>query len=62
MAAEVADRLVAAIAAQDSAALAACFARDAEFRALIPPGLRERTGADEAAALIAAWLSGGGGI
>src|SRR5262249_51572177 len=32
-----------------------CFAPDAELRALIPPGLRERSGAVEAAALIAQW-------
>jgi hypothetical protein len=50
------DRLVAGIAAQDEAAIADCFAREARFRALIPPGLRERTGAVEAGALIAAWF------
>jgi ketosteroid isomerase-like protein len=49
-------RLVQAIAAQDQAAIAECFCRDATFRALIPSGLRERAGADEAAALIAAWF------
>jgi hypothetical protein len=49
-------RLVAGIAAQDEAAIAACFADEARFRALIPPGLRERTGAAEVAALIAAWF------
>ena len=50
------ERLVAGIAGQDEAAIAACFAHDAQFRALIPPGLRERTGALETAALIAAWF------
>ena len=31
------ERLVAGIAGQDEAAIAACFAHDAQFRALIPP-------------------------
>jgi hypothetical protein len=53
----VGTRLVDAIAAQDEAAIAACFADDADFRALIPKGLRERTGAREAASLIAAWFA-----
>src|SRR6476659_8759301 len=52
----LAERLVAGIAKRDEAAIAACFAADAEFRALIPSGLRERKGAAEAAALIAAWF------
>jgi hypothetical protein len=47
---------VAGIAARDEDVIAACFAADAEFRALIPPGVRERKGAAEAAALIAAWF------
>jgi hypothetical protein len=51
----LAEQLVAAIAAQDEAAIAACFAEDAEFRALTPPGLRERSGAADTAALIARW-------
>ena len=46
-----------AVAAQDTSAIAACFARGVEFRALIPPGLRERTGAEDAAALVAGWFS-----
>lgn len=50
------ERLVAAIAGQDEAAIAACFADDAQFRALIPPGLQERTGALETAALVVAWF------
>jgi ketosteroid isomerase-like protein len=50
-------RLVEAIAEQDVAAIAACFAADTHFRALIPPGFRERTGAGETAALIAAWFA-----
>ena len=52
----LAQRLVAGIAAQDEAAIAACFATDAAFRALIPPGLRERTGAAPTASLIASWF------
>jgi len=53
---DVAERLVAGIAAQDEAAIASCFAPDAEFRALTPNGFRERSGAAEAGALIAAWF------
>ena len=49
-------RLVEGVAAQDPAAIAACFTAGAELRALTPRGLRERTGGDEAAALIAAWF------
>jgi hypothetical protein len=52
----LAQRLVAGIAAQDEAAIAACFAADAAFRALIPPGLRERSGAAPTASLIASWF------
>jgi ketosteroid isomerase-like protein len=49
-------RLVRAIAEQDEAALRECFAPDAEFRALTPRGLRERSGAVEAASLISQWF------
>ena len=56
MAAPLGSRLVDAIAAQDEAAIAACFAPDAEFRGLTPPGLRERSGAVEAASLIGGWF------
>jgi hypothetical protein len=49
--------LVEAIAARDERAIAACFAPEIDFRALIPPGLRERTGAAEAAALVAGWFA-----
>src|SRR5919201_4356303 len=56
MARTVGARLAEAIAAQDALAIAECFAPDAKFRALTPPGLREREGADEAAALIARWF------
>ena len=50
------ERLVAGIAAHDEDAIAACFAADAVFRALIPSGMRERTGAAPTASLIAAWF------
>ena len=50
-------RLVEAIAAQDTAAISTCFADDARFRALISPGLRERTGGVDVAALIAGWFA-----
>ena len=50
-------RFVAAIAARNVSELAACFTADVEFRALIPPGLRERTGAEDAAALVAGWFA-----
>jgi hypothetical protein len=50
-------RLVQAIAAQDASSIAACFTHDAHFRALTPPGVRERDGAEDAGALIAAWFA-----
>jgi ketosteroid isomerase-like protein len=49
-------RFVRAVAARDEAALAACFVADAEFRALTPPGLRERKGAVATAALYSRWF------
>jgi ketosteroid isomerase-like protein len=56
VASAVSEQLVAAIASQDTAAIAACLTADAHLRALIPSGLTGRTGASEAAALIAAWF------
>jgi hypothetical protein len=53
----LASRLIDAIAARDEPAIAACFADGAEFRALIPSGLRERSGATEAASLIVGWFA-----
>lgn len=53
----VGEQLVRAIARQDPSAIADCFTPEAQFRALIPPGLREREEANETAALIAAWFS-----
>jgi hypothetical protein len=49
--------LSAAIAAQDVAAIARCFADDVEFRGLTPNGLRERSGVEETASLVAAWFA-----
>ena len=57
MAPSIGTRFVEAVAAQDTLAIAACFTRGVEFRALIPPGLRERTGAEEAASLVAGWFA-----
>jgi hypothetical protein len=48
---------VEAVSGRDASAIAACFAPGVEFRALIPPGLRERAGAEEAAALVAGWFA-----
>ena len=54
---DIGTRFVTAVAAQDEAALRDCLLPDVQFRALTPPGLRERTGADEAAALITGWFA-----
>jgi hypothetical protein len=48
---------VEAVAARDESAVAACFGPGAAFRALIPPGLRARTGANDAAALVVGWFA-----
>ena len=50
------DRLVAAIGALDRDAIAECFAENAQFRALIPAGLRERTCGSDAASMIYSWF------
>jgi hypothetical protein len=50
-------RFVEAVAAKDESAIAACLAPGVEFRALLPPGLRERSGAEDAAALVAGWFA-----
>lgn len=52
----IGSRLVEAIAAQDESAIAACFAPDAELRALVPRGLRERSGA-QVPELVASWFA-----
>jgi hypothetical protein len=48
-------KLVEAIVARDEGALASCFAPAVQLRALVPPGLRERSGASDAAALFTRW-------
>ena len=53
----VGTRFVEAVSARDQSAIAACLAPDVEFRALVPPGLKERSGADDAAALVAGWFA-----
>lgn len=50
-------KLAKAVATQDASAIEACFADDAQFRALVPSGLRERDGAVETASLISAWFA-----
>jgi hypothetical protein len=57
VAASIGKRFVEAVAAQDESAIAACFSRGIAFRALVPPGFRERTGAEDAAALVASWFA-----
>jgi hypothetical protein len=57
VAGSIGTQFVEAIAAQNESALVACFRPDVEFRALIPPGLRERVGAEDAAALVAGWFA-----
>lgn len=57
MATSLGSQLSAAIAAQDAKAIARCFANDVEFRGLTPRGLRERSGAEETAVLVAAWFA-----
>jgi hypothetical protein len=57
VAGSIGTQFVEAIAAQNESALAACFKPDVEFRALIPPGLRERVGAEDAAAVVAGWFA-----
>jgi hypothetical protein len=57
VASSVGPRFVEAVVARDESAVAACFGASAAFRALIPPGVRERTGANDAAALIVGWFA-----
>lgn len=53
----VGTRFVEAVSARNESAIAACLAPGVEFRALVPPGLRERTGADDTAALVTGWFA-----
>jgi hypothetical protein len=50
--------LVAALADRDFEKLEACFHPQVRFRALLPPGLMERTGSADAAAPLKSWFSG----
>jgi hypothetical protein len=50
-------QLAGGIAARDPAAIAACFSAAGQLRARVPPGLRERRGADGIAALIWSWFA-----
>ena len=50
-------RLIEAVRVRDEEAIASCFTADARFRALVPSGVRERAGAEEAASLIAGWFA-----
>jgi hypothetical protein len=53
----VGSRIIDAVAARDESAIAACLAPNVEFRALLPPGLRERSGAEDVAALVTSWFA-----
>ena len=53
----VGTRFVEAVSARDESAIAACLAPGVAFRALLPPGVSERTGADDTAALLAGWFA-----
>jgi hypothetical protein len=53
---DVGQRLLAAIAARDGAAIAACFAEGAVLRVLSPRGLREDAGPAAVAARYAYWF------
>lgn len=52
----VVSELLGGIAARDRDRIAACFAPDAQLRALTPHQLRERTGPDAIAERYACWL------
>ena len=53
-----AESFVDALAARDFSRLEACLDSRVRFRALIPPGLREREGARETVRLIRSWFEG----
>jgi hypothetical protein len=50
--------LVEAVSRQDFAVLRECLADSVRFRALLPPGVVETTGADEATARFRGWVGG----
>jgi hypothetical protein len=52
------EAFVAALADRDFDKLEVCFHPQVRFRALVPPGLRERNGSADAAAQLEDWFSG----
>jgi|SRR5215471_21125527 len=52
---EVGRRFLDALGRRDFAAVAACFAPDAQLRAVVPPGVREDEGAEAIAARLERW-------
>ncbi|HLZ69382.1 MAG TPA: sulfurtransferase TusA family protein [Dehalococcoidia bacterium] len=50
------EALIAAVVKRDFAALEACFHPEIRFRALVPPGVREATGAQDAVAYFQRWF------
>lgn len=54
----VVSELLAGIASRDRGRIAACFAPDAQLRALTPSRLRKESGPEPIAARYAAWLDG----
>ena len=53
---QVADKLLQGVLTADAGLIGTCFAENARLRALIPPGLVERSGAAAAGELIASWF------
>lgn len=56
---QVGERFLEALGRCDYEALAACFAPDAQLRAVVPPGVREDEGNDAIAARLERWTGGG---
>ena len=52
----VGDRFVRAVTTRNFPGIAACLSDDSQFRALVPRGLREATGAEQAAAYFQTWF------
>ena len=59
---EVGRRFLDALARRDFAAVAACFAPDAQLRAVVPPGVREDEGAAAIAARLERWTGDTGQV
>lgn len=55
---DIGERWSAALRAADFAGLGRCLAQDARMRALLPPGLVDASGRDEAVALLRQFLGG----